>query len=445
MLTERFELPAGTERLPAVCALLEERVLAACNEQFAGERSETGPWTSCRPLDVLYDPGQQVRLAVALCEESDVSYERLWARGQIVSLVHPVREPMSRRGRIIRIDGHPFEAYLFPNDRRLRALRNVASIEALERLWTAWFGESVDLRRRFIRYVPEQKFITRLRPSSRTGTLRGPLKGIALRMTRPDLADEMIRRHRIIARQTDASKDVLHVPRVLGADAEKGLMAIKWISGDMLLDVLRQEDAGQVMPRVVAAIRRFHDLAIDDLPAVTPDSLATSLDASVTDLMTAVPAEADHLRNLADRWHASVSSLGDTPCVTLHNDFFWGQVRRHHDRYTLLDLERMAVGDPLLDIANFAQELEALAFRDELSIDAEQAAGWAEMFREAWTDQTGTSIDPLRYGIYASMTALRMARGMMRHLRPGWQSRLGRYVDAAESALDQIKRGEVVR
>lgn len=444
MLTDYFELPDADERLPAACVLQDDQVLAACNAHFARERPE-GLWISCEPLDVLYDPGRQVRLAVALCDRPDVAYDRLWAEGQIVSLVHPVRKSMSRRGRVVEIGGHHFEAYLFPNDRRLRALRRVADREELGRLWQSWFGESVDLRRRFIRYVPEQKFITRLRPSSRTGAEHGPTKGIALRLTLPDVARELIRRHETVTQQTADASVPLHVPRVLGADAPQGLMAIKWIGGDMLLNVLRQDGPEQAMPSVAAAVRRFHELDVDDLPMVTLYSLTGSWDAAVADLIAAMPTSADRLHDLSERWRAVLGLIRDVPCVTLHHDLFWGQVRVHRDRYTLLDLERMAIGDPLLDVANFTQELEALSFRDELGVTPADAERWAAQFLEAWSTQSSEPIDPLRYGLYSSLTSLRMARGMMRHLRPAWPMRISRCIDAAETAMDATMRREVVR
>jgi aminoglycoside phosphotransferase (APT) family kinase protein len=130
--------------------------------------------------------------------------------------------------------------------------------------------------------------------------------------------------------------------------------------------------------------------------------------------------------------------------VTLHNDLHWNQLRIRQRRYALLDLERLCVGDPLVDAANFATQLRMLGQRPEHQVTPQEASHWAAEFLEQWVTATKTPIASDRFRTYAALTLLELARSMMRHFRPGWRALAHHCVAQAESELNTIGQEAVV-
>ena len=110
----------------------------------------------------------------------------------------------------------------------------------------------------------------------------------------------------------------------------------------------------------------------------------------------------------------------------------------------MLDLERMAVGDPLIDVANLAIQLRMLGHRPEFSMDVATARRWAQEFLDRWQSVSGEPINPTRYQCFAAISLLVLARGMMRHLRDGWRALARVCVELAEGQLAAAGREAVV-
>jgi aminoglycoside phosphotransferase (APT) family kinase protein len=126
---------------------------------------------------------------------------------------------------------------------------------------------------------------------------------------------------------------------------------------------------------------------------------------------------------------------GGDECDSLHNDLHWKQFRFKDDRVAVLDLERMCSGDALVDAANLATQLRMLGLRPETGVEPSTAQCWAGEFEEAWRRVARRPIDPIRWQAYSMVSLLELARGMMRHLRPGWRALAARCVQSAEGGL----------
>ncbi|MCH7703760.1 MAG: phosphotransferase, partial [Planctomycetes bacterium] len=165
---------------------------------------------------------------------------------------------------------------------------------------------------------------------------------------------------------------------------------------------------------------------------------------AVGDLCETLPELSDRLRPIGVATVARLSEVGTSDTVTLHNDMHFKQVRVRSKRIGILDLDRLAIGDPLIDVANFATQLCMLGVRTDHSIDAATARGWANAFLDEWGRATGRPIDAGRYRCYAVLSLVELARGMMRHLRTGWRALAGRCVDQAEAELAAVGPEAVV-
>ena len=427
------------------------RVLEVCREQLERVPEDSRrAWRECRMIEALYHPGRYLRVAYVLLDAPATPAHRQWPEGQIVYLNTPLRAPMSRRGTVLSIDGGQVEAYRFPNDRRLRGLRTFAGRDDTIAAWQRWIDESTrdftirreSLQRLLVRYVPEQKWVIRLRAEGESGEKK---RRIAVRFASPDSCAELELRHRQLAKWTAGCKSGLVVPPVIGADIKSGLLAVEWLRGESLVETLRSRPADVVLQTVAEVLASFHRLPAENLAPMLPEHLTRRVREAVDDLSSSCPALAPRLESLAHEFEARLRGLEAVEPVTLHNDFHCHQFSIKRDRYAMLDLERMCLGDPSLDVVNFTTHLRMLARRPEPSVSEEDADRWARSFLEEWAAGAGRVIAVGRFAAYAVLSLLELARGSMRHFRPGWETLTRRCVEQAESELTRAGQEAAVR
>lgn len=445
MLSNALDLPDDPAFAPLRDSLAPDCILEACREQLTRIDSTVRlRWQHARMIESLYHPGRYLRIAYVFVDEASTPPRRHWPEGQIVYINAPVRRPMSRRGHLLQLDGGQVEVYRFPNDRRLRGLRKFTRRDLTSQTWQDWMdgagaGDRIDpasLQRLLVRYVPEQKWIIRLRAevsNQRTGETGK--RRIAVRSASPESCAELLRRHRAFEDLSRRTESCLQIPQVVGEDVAGGLLAVEWNRGRSLVETLQNQPADEVLRGMAQAVHAFHSVSVTGLPALTVATLEDRVQRASVDLSQARPDLADRLSRLSDNLLPCLSHLNPGSVVTLHNDLHWNQVQIKRQRFGLLDLERMAVGDPWIDVANFVTQLRLLGHRPEHAIAAPLARQWADEFLEQWSRHTGQTIDAARLQCYGVVSALELARGMLRHLRPGWSALADRCVDAAEELL----------
>lgn len=424
--------------------LAPSNVLAACREQLRrADEAERRAWRHCEVIEALYHPGRYVRVGYALLRDPETPARRRWPEGTIVYLHAPLREPLSRRGECLRLDGQEVEAYCFPNDRRLRGIRKFAGKSAIIRTWQAWIdaagndfridGDTV--QRLLVRYVPEQKWIVRLRAEGRHHGGSRSKRRIGVRAASYSSCTALARRHQAFAEFARQSGDVFVVPAIVGCDAEQGLLGVDWIRGDSLIKTLQKVSADKTLDRVAAILHTVHSARVSTLRVQSIADVSARLQHAVDDLSMARPTLRPRLALLAREFQTLAQTIPPTELATLHNDFHWNQLHIKGKRYALLDLERVCRGDPLIDVANFVTQLRLLGVRPELDVDPVTAEVWARTFLIAWERRTARPIAPDRLRAYAVLSRLELARGMMRHARSGWAALTEHCVAGAESDL----------
>lgn len=412
--------------LPVLPACLDstvvlEAVRAGLHRVAAAERER---WREARLLEALYHPGRYVRVVYALMEDPATTTLRAWPEGQLVYLHAPVRLPISGRGVVLEIDGQTVEAYAFPNDRRLRGLRNFTRRDLVLAAWKSWnAGKAGDvdaqtLQRKLVRYVPEQKCVVRLRAEWVSGDDGPKPRRIAVRSCSPVSCTQLAARHEAFT--ANGKCPAFLIPKIVGVDAQRGLLGMEWLRGDTLVDALRNTDERETMARVAQAICRFHHTAVAWLPRVTSESLAVEASDALTDLRAACPELRDAMRVLDRELPLRLARVATDRSVTLHNDLHWNQFSIKPNRLALLDLERMAVGDELIDVANLATQIEMLGHRPDHDVSPATAEQWRNLFLDSWREATGRNFENAKFHLLAARSRLQLARGMLRHLRPWW-------------------------
>lgn len=443
MLSRWYILPAADQALPALQRLEAEHVLEAL--QDAGFLAADTTANQLIALDASYQPGEALRAAIAWLPRPEIPLHRVWAEGQIFSLRAPVRQPMSGRGKEGKLDGVPVELYALPKDRRLRELKQIIRREALTNLWEEWFDERVELRRTFLRFVPESKFVCHIRPASNDAEQSQATEGIALRVTRTKTAKRLAHRHRVCAEQVNDRPGSLHIPPLAAADPERGLIAIDWMSGLPLDEKLRKTKPKRIMSRLADAMQQFHAMAVNNLPELGPEQVLKKTNEYIAELTQALPEHRDELKGIAsDMDHLARSIVPHPIRQTLHNDLNWAQVQIQNDRCTILDLECMAQGDPLIDIAHMDVCLELASVREDLSITPDESIHWRELWLQAWQQREPRRTTEPVFHFYRVCSAIRLARGMIRHLRPVWPAVVPAAIRCAKQCLSHasVPRGQ---
>ncbi len=421
-----------------------QTILTALGDQLDDKpRSEHRNWRACRMVEALYHPGRYVRAAYVLSEDPDLQADRAWPEGQIVYIHSPARSPMSRRGTLLCVGNVEVEAYVFPNDRRLRGLRKFAGKQAAATTWQEWIDagdgdfriDETSLQRLMVRYVPEQKWIVRLRAEGKNAKGETEKRRIAVRSADPDVCRRLADRHTSLRDAEAAQTSVFQIPQVVGFSPEQGILAVEWIRGQRLIDVLRDNDPSAVMQRVAGVLAGVHGARVSNLVSLTEVANCARVQEATDDLAAVRPLLRERLSSLSKELQSCLTRLETVAPVTLHNDFHWNQLSIKKDRWALLDLERMCLGDPMIDVANFAMQIRLLAFRPDANVAQDTARLWSNHFLEEWLGHTGESIDAVRFNSYAALTCLELARGMMRHLRLGWDELINDCVEEAESLL----------
>lgn len=426
-------------------------VLAALKERFDDVPTDARDrWRHIVGVDAAYHPRRHLRLAFALLVDARTPYERFWPEGELIHLHTPIRRPMSRRGRIFRLGSVAFETYRFPDDRRLRGLRRFTSAMDASRQWQKWLdatgGGGIDaesLQRRFIRYVPEEKWIARLRAEvTMAGGCKPVKRRIAVRYCSAAACENFIRRQTAVA-DALAGSDRARVPELVGAECSTGLAATAWDRGHPLLTVVREEPSA--IRGFVEALRDFHSIRVGRLPRVALEHVGRFTRACAEDLALVCEEWADEIVDLGRTLTATLANeTADRP-VTLHNDLHPRQVLVKGGRFTFLDLERMGEGDAMIDMSNLLAQLSILPHRSEENVSPILADSLKSGLLSAWSDSGGA----IREGALAVLTAaafIKLAHGGMRHLRPGWRAQVRTCLDLAHDELSpRVRLGGALR
>lgn len=452
MLTPLIPLPAETS-LSAMSACLDPAVVleATRSELRRVDEEARARWCEARMIEAIYHPSRYLRIVYAMVDDAETSASRTWPEGQLVYLHAPVRRPMSQRGEVIRVGGHPVEAYAFPNDRRLRGLRTFARKDLAAATWQTWAAQTGEaacmdessMQRLLVRYVPEQKWVVRLRAEWSSATSGTPIKRrLAVRSASPASCRTLLSRHQALTKHAASGDSDFTVPAVLGDDVDRGLIAFEWLRGNTLLEELRQGDEVAVMEAVIRAIRGFHAAEVPTLPRMTSERIAANVSDAVTDLDAACPDLREPLNEIRRRLPERLEDDGNGVPVTLHNDLHWNQFSIKGGRFAVLDLERMVRGDETVDVANFATQLQMLGCRPDVDVDTETAERWRRTFLTCWQANVGRTLPRARFHALAARSRLDLARGMLRHLRPDWPAIAEECVARSVADIARIDSGE---
>ena len=154
------------------------------------------------------------------------------------------------------------------------------------------------------------------------------------------------------------AKACLRIPSPLFYDSEAHALAYRWMPGVPLSRRLRQGDPSNWIDSVAKALSFLHQLSLPDLPQRSPldeiDAVTRSLDPDTPEAF-----RADLSIRILDPLLASPPKLARQ--VSLHRDLYDQQaLLTGKGPVTLIDLDDMARGDPMLDVGNLMAHLHLI-------------------------------------------------------------------------------------
>jgi hypothetical protein len=183
--------------------------------------------------------------------------------------------------------------------------------------------------------------------------------------------------------RTQSGKQGFAVAQPLAYLDDLRTMLISEVPGDRVLEIRRQSskpEAEAALRQAARAIASLHQLQLPDdlLPRAWTDK-QEQLASVAAQLSRTNPSHAARLAALVTD---ITQSLGDTPLAPTHHDLKQGHMLIAGDQVTILDFDKLAIGDPLVDVANIAATLGAE--RDGTRQRAERRGRFVEAFVDTY-------------------------------------------------------------
>lgn len=221
------------------------------------------------------------------------------------------------------------------------------------------------------------------------------------------------------------------VSKLLGVNNRRGILRSRWLTGQALEPGLHGPEAARSAGEALARLHRappncLHGTGLDESPT---EFLRAWLELALGGIESIAPGLSIQARDIADRALAAIP--GDRPTCVIHGDFSGDQVILLPGGAVIVDLDRARLGDPVLDLANYAA--------------AELAVRTVPNGRCRWTchDVGSGLLEGYRGGggrpvpkvlrALTSAAVLAMATEPFRLREPGWLTRMRALLDAAES------------
>ena len=301
---------------------------------------------------------------------------------------------------------HGTEIAFQPNDNKLVGLADLLCGDRRQRLLERLFhgryaGGATSVRE--LNYKPERRFVALVNASGFKSVVRLYSKrefAIARSKKVPEIGDPH-----------------LTLPKRIGRSRRRGALAMSWVEGSPLIDILPAGDhLDGVLDDLAGGLARFHSVESGGLFVHDPNNVAARLDASAAMIGWLRPDLGSFATDVAMRLAADVSALpvGNN---LIHGDLHPKQMLIRSDGIGMIDLDECGRGDPAADFGLFLAHLERNRYW----------LGWPEDFPDAVEERLlaeygrhGGSIDRDRVLLYKAAGLYGLLVHHFRRRDPDW-------------------------
>ena len=221
----------------------------------------------------------------------------------------------------------------------------------------------------------------------------------------------------------------IRTPGFIGYSRKNQLLLLKKLSGSPLRSFFDGPtfELGQAIEAASNSLAAWHRLP-------PPSDVGVAADVAGQ-----LREHARALEMLVPKWPVGPTELakalvadgpGPGPACLLHGDFYYDQVLIRRNRSArFLDLDNLAVGDPIVDVASFCAQLRLLAARGKLD---EERAGWiSQRFVEGYEAASGTRVTGRKLNWHVSAQLLKLSIWPFRLFEENWPERVRHLVKEA--------------
>lgn len=299
-----------------------------------------------------------------------------------------------------------------------------------------WEAESWDAE--VLRYRPDMRAMVRLDIEARqrkTGNL-ARRRGYAKVYREGQDGSQAFRLQRALWERTQDGEGGFAVAQPVIYIESMRTLLVKEASGERLLQVVRRRgpaEAEDAIRSAARAVAGMHQVALPEglLPVGQMEKQAQLADVAAG-LAKKAPVQAAAIEELVA---AIGQAMEDAPVAPTHFDLKQGHILLNGGLATILDFDKMALGNPLVDVANLAATLSAE--REGSQVRTERRADLLEAFVDeyfAYAPEGWRAQFPANFALAALLEAGTTGRGQRG--RAELDDRAGRVV----SALMQAQR-----
>lgn len=149
-------------------------------------------------------------------------------------------------------------------------------------------------------------------------------------------------------------------------DADIHTLWLEGLAGSPLLAMLVGDNAKPILKQIAKNIAAFHTGYLPNLPVLTELDLLAEIKKKAAKLCLAYPNNAAPLQRIIQHLNEQFATLPVVPDGLLHADFHIQQLLQCEDgSLALFDFDELAIGNPLVDVTNFAADL----YRHQLGVE----------------------------------------------------------------------------
>ncbi len=159
------------------------------------------------------------------------------------------------------------------------------------------------------------------------------------------------------------SADQITVARPLAYIREMQMFVQERVQGATLDAYLDAEGFEEKTRSSAAALAKLHACPVRPSQAYILKAELGNLDRWGAELSALRPELAAKFASLLDQLKAFAGRLPSVDLAPVHRDFYYGQILFSDPRVTIIDFDLLAMGDPVIDVANFAAHIQFLAIQ----------------------------------------------------------------------------------
>lgn len=276
------------------------------------------------------------------------------------------------QGAVLHIDKYGMVAWYFPFDPALPWLPKLLEPNYLQKYFSEFlFIEPKspprvikDITVNIVNYRPEIRCTYRYEIQN----LNRNSKTLYGKTYADDKGAEIQRRIMALYQRAEINSDSFVMARPLGYDATLHTVWLEGVEGKPLIDCVDEGNLDKLMVRLAGHLVDFHSVAMTGLAFISEAELLAEIAKKSAKLQKAFPSFSERIENILSGLSQQLQYLPLLPDSLVHGDFHIEQLLLLDDnRMALFDFDELALGNRLMDVANFSAALHAMNLNKRLT------------------------------------------------------------------------------